>query len=95
MEVTLIDSRDATAEVYRPTYRVEIISIDGSRIDTWRLSGAEDFGEVLAWAETEKGNGSTVIHVEAPTGEQLTLLRLHGVPYGNAQGSGVPATASG
>lgn len=96
MDVTLIDPRDATAEVDSPTYRVEIVSRDRSRIATWRISGAQDLCEVLAWSESEKGDGSAVIHVEsAASGEGVTLLRVHGVPYGNREGQGAPAVGSG
>ena len=96
MDVTLIDPRDATGEVDSPTYRVEIVSRDRSRIDTWRISGARDVGEVLAWAESEKGDGSAVIHVESlAAGDGLTLLRVYGVPYGHQQDDGTPAVGFG
>lgn len=95
MDVSLIDPRDATAEFDDPTYRVEIISSDRSRIDTWRISGARDFREVWTWAETEKGNGSLVIHVEVQSDSGLSLVRLYGVPYGHGAAGGTPAVASG
>jgi len=95
MDVTLIDPRDATAEIDDPTFRVEIISGDRSRIDTWRISGARDFRDVWTWADNEKGDGSVVIHVEVRTDSGLTLVRLHGVPYGQGHGDGAPASASG
>ena len=95
MDVKLIDPRDATAEIDDPIFRVEIISSDRSRIDTWRISGARDFRDVEAWAAGEKGDGSVVIHVEVQTGAGLTLVRLHGVPYGHGYGNGTPAIASG
>lgn len=96
MDVTLIDPRDATAEVDSPTYRVEIVSRDRSRIATWRISGAQDLCEVVAWSESEKGDGSAVIHVEyALSGGGVTLLRVHGVPYGPREGHGTPAVGSG
>ena len=95
MEVTRIDPRDATAEVDNPTYRVEIISSDRSRIDTWRISGARDVAEVSAWADAQKGAGSAVIHVEVQSDFGLELIRLHGVPYGHGRGDGTPATGHG
>ncbi len=94
MDVTLIDPRDATTEFDNPTYRVEIIAIDRSRIDTWRISGADDFSDVRAWAEAEKGDGSAVIHLEVETGSGLALLRLDGVSHGHEHGHGTPAVAS-
>lgn len=95
MDVTLIDPRDASTELDRPTYRVEIISLDRGRIDTWRISGARNFEDVWAWTEAEKADGSAVIHVEVQTDSGLMLLRLHGVPYGHGHGHGMPAVASG
>lgn len=95
MDVILIDPRDATAELDNPTYRVEIVSRDRSRIDTWRISGARDFEEVSAWAETRKGDGSAVIHVEVQTFPGLALVRLQGVPYGHESGDGTPASGHG
>lgn len=95
MEVTLIDPRDATAELDSPTYRVEIISSDRSRIETWRISGARDFTEVSAWADARKSDGSAVIHVEVRTDSGLELVRLNGVPYGHGTGDGTPATGHG
>ena len=95
MDVTLIDPRDAKAEVDSPTYRVEIISRDRSRIGTWRVSGAQDLHEVLAWSESEKGDGSAVIHVESrASGGALTLHRVHGVPYGHRESPETPGVGS-
>lgn len=91
MNVTLIDPRDATSEVDSPNYRVEIISTDRSRIDTWRITGARDVREVLDWAEAQRGDGSTVVHIETqdPQRHGLTLLRVDGVPYGRGHDGGV------
>ena len=96
MDIALIDPRDATAEVDSPTYRVEIVSRDKSSISTWRVSGARDLCEVLAWTESEEGDGSAVIHVESrSSGDGLTLHRVYGVPYGHREGRGTPAVGSG
>lgn len=54
MEVTLIDPRNATAELDNPTYRVKIIAADRSRIDTWRIAGARGYGDVSSWAEPRR-----------------------------------------
>jgi hypothetical protein len=97
VDAKLIDPRDAIAEIHSPRYRVEIIAADRSRIDTWRVLGARDVSEVLAWAATKRGDGFVVVHIEAHDvlGQGLTLLRVHGTPFRDGHGAGRPATASG
>ncbi len=84
MDIVPIDPRDATAEVNKPTYRVEIISRDRNAIATWRLTNAQDANEVFKWAEAEKEDGSVVVHVESydHLNQGVTLLRILGVSYG-------------
>ena len=95
MDASLIDERDATGEVECPNYRVEIISRDRGRIDTWRIIGARDVREVLDWAQANRGTGTTVVHVEArdELNPGVVLHRVDGIPYGHGQdqGGGTPA----
>ncbi len=97
MDASLVDPRDATGEVDNPTYRVDIVSQDGNRIDTWRIAQARDVRDVLAWSEERRGDGSAVIHVEVHDARSggVTLLRLSGAPHGRGHGGGMPAVASG
>lgn len=99
MNAASIDPRDATAQVDRPNYRVEIISEDRSRIDTWRIIGARDVREVLDWALAERGTGTTVVHIEAQdclSHHGVALYRVDGISYGHGQdqSGGTPAVLS-
>lgn len=98
MNAVSIDPRDATGEVASPDYRVEIISEDRSRIDTWRIIGARDVREVLEWAQANRGTGTTVVHTEAqdPLNHGVVLYRVDGIPFGHgqSQAGGTPAVGS-
>jgi hypothetical protein len=69
MEASPIDPRDTTWERRDPTYRVYFWSVptDVWRAHTsyeWRITGAVDVQEVIAWAERERRGRTYELFVE-------------------------------
>jgi len=73
-----VDPRDIRWEEDSPAYRVYFYTSGGSSYE-WRLTGATDVHEVLAWATGPDGRGRRFqLFVEWSTGEGRGLLRLAG-----------------
>lgn len=70
-----IDPRDQTWEIKSPKYRVYFHDANGAS-DEYEVEGA-DVPEVLAWAESRRGERTFVLYVCVPH-DGLGLVRLHG-----------------
>ncbi len=75
MDIKGIDPRDQTWEISRPRYRVYFH--DSNRAsDEYEVDGA-DVADVMAWAETQRGDRTFVLYACVPH-DGLGLLRLEG-----------------
>jgi hypothetical protein len=91
MDVAPIDPVDTTWEERIPAYRVYFWTVSGDGFapisEEWRLSGAADVHEVIAWAESERGGRTYELFVEQLTRRETPdgwvdapgLVRLAGV----------------
>ena len=75
MDVVAVDPRGQTWEVVHPRYRVYFHEPNGAS-DEHEVTGA-DVGEVIAWADQQRGRRSYVLYVCVPT-DGIGLLRLAG-----------------
>lgn len=75
METLPVDPRDQTWELDRPAYRVHFHDVRGAS-DEYEVRGA-DVGEVLAWAEEQRGGRTFVLYACVPA-DGLGLVRLYG-----------------
>ena len=79
MEIHLVDPRDTTSQVDQPNYRVYVWRRGeggGLSAEEFRLLGAQDVSEVLAFAGSHQAD-SVAVYVESATSDGLTLLKLH------------------
>ncbi|MDN5919095.1 MAG: hypothetical protein L0I76_29040 [Pseudonocardia sp.] len=76
MEVTAVDPRDQTWELDQPRYRVYFHDAVGAT-DEHEVMRA-DVGQVIAWAEAQRGERAYVLYVCVPR-DGLGLVRLAGV----------------
>jgi hypothetical protein len=91
MDVRPLDPRNTRWEISSPSYRVFFWTrpstppgISEDRVmyhsTEFEVSGAEDVGEVLAWAESTAPPGSTfTLYVVLERDEERGLVRLSGV----------------
>lgn len=75
MDTRGVDPRDETWEIKQPRYRVYFHDSKGAA-DEYEVEGA-DAAEVLAWAESRRGDGTFVLYACVPR-DGLGLLRLYG-----------------
>jgi hypothetical protein len=59
----------------------------GYKQDSYRLTEANGFGEVLAWAEANSDGRSYVIYVELSRGGERGIVRLEGSDPTNPRGA--------
>jgi hypothetical protein len=86
VEAHAIDPRDATAQSWSPSYRVELWSrADPARpdsgwvCDTWRLTSAVDVEEALGWVRERSDAATATLYAELRAGDgAITLMRLLG-----------------
>lgn len=90
MEVTAVDPRDQTWELDQPRYRVYFHDAVGAT-DEHEVMRA-DVGQVIAWAEAQRGERAYVLYVCVPR-DGLGLVCLAGVDP-NAAAPSVPSVSS-
>lgn len=79
METALIDPRDIRWEVRQPTYRCYFWTVPDSASSEWRITGAADVHEAIAWAEAERGERTYELFIEyVESNERRGLIRLSG-----------------
>ena len=79
MDVRGVDPRTERWGEHRPTYRVYFWT-GALASHEHQLTGASDVGEVLAWAEANRGPDRTyTVYVEAQGESGLGLIRLYGI----------------
>lgn len=87
VEAAPVDPRDVGSEEGRPAYRVYFWDGDptasGSayawRSDEWRVTGADDVGEVLAWASADQSSRRFELLVEVGRTPGVRVVRLSGL----------------
>ena len=81
MHADPIDPRDVSWEANAPAYRVYFFTDHGAS-DEWRLVGARDVHQVIAWADTNAAGRPFVLYAEIDTesgpGRSRGLVRLAG-----------------
>ncbi len=87
LRAELVDPRYVTSEENKPTYRVDfwkytrpdlVAQERGLATEEWRVSGARDVHEVIAWADEHSLGRRYVLSVEFHEERGVGLVRLSG-----------------
>lgn len=87
LHAELVDPRYVTAEENEPTYRVDFWTYTrpelaaqerGLATEEWRVSGARDVHEVIAWADQHSSGRQYVLSAEFRQEQGTGLVRLSG-----------------
>lgn len=90
MDAAEVDPRYTSGLELAPRYRVDFwdyvdppdhfVEPDtlGRRCSSWRLTGASDVHEALAWVEARRAGRTAVLYVEYEDGPSVGLARLSG-----------------
>jgi hypothetical protein len=77
MEIQPVDPRTARWEDNDPVYRVYFW--DKAASYEFELTGASDVGEVLDWAEANRGDRTYTVYVVAGDSGDVGIARIHGI----------------
>jgi hypothetical protein len=78
VEIQRVDPRTARRELYEPVYRVYFWGVAMASYE-YELTGASDVGEVLRWAEENRGDRTYAVYVVWPvSGSAAGIARVYG-----------------